>query len=776
MLDNSMPTTSDTSALEGLRVVEIGDGIAVGNTGMILADFGADVVKVEPRGGARDRERAGFVARARGKRSIELDAADESDVATAAHLVARADICIVDEVANDVWSAPGVRTAARDNRRLIVVRMPVYLDGATPWAGGRESERLLSALLGQARRQSSWDGGPVDSVSPFMLYIHGIWTAVCTLAAVHERSVSGFGQTVTVTGANAVMEATVSNLAVLSEAPDPPTNLGPFGRHPTYRHFQCANGEWLSAGALGAKFERAALEILGLEHVINDPRIDGLTSRIYLPENLNWVWEAVDRSAAMWNRDELVAAMLARGVPAGPMREQGECLDDEQVRGIGMRVELKDDDGRTQVMPGVPVSLTRTPGRVLSPAPQLGQHAPEVPSQWTERAARAVGRPPLRNGPLAGVRVLNLGTFVATPYAGMLLAELGAEVIKVEPLTGDPFRENAYAVNRGMRSLAIDLKHPNGRELMHKLVAASDIVLDGMRPGVMRQLGLDYETLKSINPEIITLSLSANGEGGPRSAEPGVDMVIQAVSGMMKSQGGAAEPVANTIAINDVTAAAMSALASVLALVERSRSGQGQRTWDSLLGTAVYLQLDNLVEYDERPPRISGGRDFLGPTPLNRYYEVADGWIAVDVPSDVDGESLLKAGGLPSVTKGPALLAAALGALSGADAVDRLNSAGIPAAQARQVGDVIRDPQLVTSEFVHARVSEEGATFVVPGRLASFSRTQRFGQLHPPGVGEHTEAILRSAGLDAEEVRSAVEDGVIATGKPMPARLAPAYR
>jgi len=761
---------NDATALRGLRVVELSSGVAAGIVGMLLADFGAEVVLVEPPEGSSDRAQPGFAVRGRNKRSVAIDQGDPADQTRLAQLIAGADVCIVDDAARSVWSLPVVARAAKANRRLVTVRMPAYLDETVPWFGGRESNRLLAARLGQSRRQSSFDGGAVDSVSPSMLYVHGVWTAACAVSAIYEMLRSGFGQTVTVTGANAVMEATVMSLSVDPEAPDAPSNVGPRGRHPTYGPLCCANGEWMSSGALGPKFERIVFDVLGLSEMLDDPRMGGSTARMGLPENFDRCVQAIAENAASWNRDDLIAALLARGVPAGRIEDQNAWLDHEQVRAIGMRAEVKRSDGSTVVMPGIPIVLTRTPGKVSAAAPELGEH--QDTNHWSPRPA-PTGLAPLARGPLAGVTVLNLGTFVATPYAGFLLAELGARVIKVEPLTGDPFRATAYAVNRGMESLAIDLKADSGQRLLHRLVESSDIVLDGMRPGVMADLQLDYATLAEINPRIITVSLSAYGEGGPLSGLPGVDMVIQAVSGMMSAQGGDDQPVANTIAINDVTTAAMSALASTLALVEREHSGRGQHVWDSLAATAGYLQMDAIVRSDGHTEPVKGGRDFAGPGPLNRYYEAADGWLAIDVQDPLsDTAERLQAAGLP----GPDELVPAIARERVADLVQRLNAAAIPATAARLVSDVIRDPELMESEFSHIRASEDGGVFVVPGRLAAFSRTPRFGPMYPAGVGENTRASLQLAGLGDAEIDSAIDSGVVVSGGPMAARLFPPYR
>jgi crotonobetainyl-CoA:carnitine CoA-transferase CaiB-like acyl-CoA transferase len=333
-----------------------------------------------------------------------------------------------------------------------------------------------------------------------------------------------------------------------------------------------------------------------------------------------------------------------------------------------------------------------------------------------------------------------------------------------------------------MRSLAVNLQTPAGADAFRKLAAESDVVVESLRPGVTVKLGIDHDSLAKANPGIVTVSLSAYGEQGPLSGRPGVDMVVQGMSGMMSSQGGDGEPVINTIAIIDVTTAAMLALTATLALLHRERHGSGQRTWCSLAGTAAYLQTSELVRYAGRPRPATGGRDFKGQDPLDRFYRVSDGWVRLQAldPGAVTAQTLTAAGldvgaGTYSADRAAALAAAVAGLTSQA-AADRLNHAGVAAVPARPVGSVIRDPQLVLSEFLHVRASAAGGRFVTPGQLASFSRTPRFGPLPAPGVGEHSREILSSAGMTDAEIEDLVTSGIVVVGGPMPQAIPTAYR
>jgi crotonobetainyl-CoA:carnitine CoA-transferase CaiB-like acyl-CoA transferase len=540
------------------------------------------------------------------------------------------------------------------------------------------------------------------------------------------------------------------------------------------------DGKWLASGALGPKFEAALLGMLGLSWMLEEKRMGGRIENLIRPGYILWAQEQTAAAFRTRNRDEWLEIMTGLGIPCGALGDRQEWLDHDQVRAIGMRAEADDPERGSVVMPGVPVNLTGTPGRVRGPAPVLGQDDGAV----SARAAKAPpgGVPPISEGPLAGFRVLDMGTFVAAPYAGALLAELGADVIKVEPPAGDPFRGSGFVFNRGMRSLAVNLQSPAGVDAFRRLAGVSDVVVEALRPGVTAKLEIDHETLAAAHPGIITVSLSAYGEGGPLSGRPGVDMVVQGMSGMMSAQGGDSEPVASTIAIIDVTTAAMLALAATLALLHRERAGSGQRAWTSLAGTAAYLQTGEIVRYHGRPPACTGGRDYLGAGPLDRFYQTSDGWVRVQAqrPAEVTAASLAAAGididAAAYAANPAAALDEALAGLSSETAADRLNCARAAAVPARRITSVVRDPQLVLSDFVHVRPAADSSFFVTPGRFASFSRTPRSGPMRSPGTGEHARDILRAAGLADAEIEELISSGVVTVGGPMPQLLPTAYR
>src|SRR5499427_6156177 len=204
--------------------------------------------------------------------------------------------------------------------------------------------------------------------------------------------------------------------------------------------------------------------------------------------------------------------------------------------------------------------------------------------------------------PLAGVRVVDLTSYIAGSYGAMMLADMGASVVKVEALEGDSFRElpGFFGWNRGKRSIALNLKDPDGRAIVHRLAVAADVVMENMRPGVVERLGVDYATLRALNPRIIYSSVTAFGGDGPYRDRPGFDPLIQAMSGVMAIQGFGGPPQYVRTAITDYYAAALGCQAVLAALFVRERTGLGQRVETSLLNAGLALQSGNIVDYPAR--------------------------------------------------------------------------------------------------------------------------------------------------------------------------------
>ena len=745
---------ANSAALEGIRVLDLSTGITGPIAAMLLADFGADVIKVESPEGDPARKLPGFAVWNRNKRGIIIDPADSAHVG---RFLAGADVCVIGGVPTEL----DADALSREYPGLVVLHMPPYTPGSTPWAGGMESQPLLSAFGGPARRQSSFDGGPIDLIYPFPLYVQGHWAAGSAVAALIERHRSGFGQVVTVAGIHGVMVSSVGQLNIVPSQPPLPTNVGPGGRHPLYTTYQAQDGRWLFLAALIPKFQLNAFKVLGVGNIFEDERIAGVPARMIMPENRGWIRQRLADAFRTRPRDEWVKLLEEGDCPAGPLGERDEWLDHPQLIANGLRVELGD-----VAMPGVPIVMTETPGCVRTPAPRLGEHNQSV-QPWPSREQPTGSSPASTRGPLNGYRILDLGTILAGPYAGALLAELGADVIKVETPVGDAFRETGFVYNRGQRGLAIDLSSPEAREAFYALVRTSDVVLDNARLGVLHRLKIDYANLARAKPDIVTFSVTGFGETGELANKPGFDPVLQAMSGMMSAQGGDSDPVLFTIPINDIAAATMSVLGICLGIFHRERSGAGQRVWTSLLGCSAIMQSGELVRIPGRTPALRGGCDFRGPCALDRFYQTKDGWIRLQAP---DAHCLQSAGILarPPATDAELALAIsdAFASKSTLELVSCLTTAGIACAPARMPGDLTDDPEIQQLEMFATLHMQDGTPFFVANRYARFSRTQSTDVFTPPGVGEHSRELLSEAGVSAAQIDALVDSGALKQGKP----------
>jgi crotonobetainyl-CoA:carnitine CoA-transferase CaiB-like acyl-CoA transferase len=384
--------------------------------------------------------------------------------------------------------------------------------------------------------------------------------------------------------------------------------------------------------------------------------------------------------------------------------------------------------------------------------------------------------------PLRGTKAVDFGTIIAGPYVGLLLAELGAEVVKVErPPLGDEYRfahggrgGSAYpAYNRGQRSLAVDLRHPEGQEIVEKLIVGSDIVIDNFRPGVIERLGFDRTTIKQMNPGIITVSISTFGSQGPLGLLPGFDPVIQAMSGMMRAQGGSDEdnsPVFLTVPINDVMAAVLSTFGVCLAMLVRRKTGEGQGVSVPLAAVSCLVQSEQLVRVAEGETSVLGGRDFPGPSPLQRFYATSDGFIRLEGSGDEARRALLAVGiaerDIPSKYDEEFLvdrLSMKIAGLSTDEAVDRLSAVAVAVVRVRTYGAVAQDETLIRQgviDLMKTDVVESWESFG-PGRGHFVPGSQVSPLRRAPEFGEHSREILAELGWERTHIEELIGDKVV---------------
>jgi crotonobetainyl-CoA:carnitine CoA-transferase CaiB-like acyl-CoA transferase len=400
--------------------------------------------------------------------------------------------------------------------------------------------------------------------------------------------------------------------------------------------------------------------------------------------------------------------------------------------------------------------------------------APTVPTR-----VRTPEPDPVPAGPLAGVRVLDLGVIIAAPFASTILANFGADVIKVEPLQGDSFRPYGLAFvgyNQGKRSLCLDLKHAEGREVFHDLVRASDVVCDNFRLGVLERLGIDFRALRAINPRLISASVTAYGAEGALARDPGFDPLLQARSGLMHAQGGSDEPVFHQIPVNDTASAMVTAFAICAALYARERTGRGQRIETSLASQSVLCQSQEFTWFEGRPPASMGGRDCLGFGALERFYACADGWLALSCHTAEQAAAVLAAAGDEAPGPQPrdepwdgALAARLADAFKGRprDALLReLRGRGVPAAPVTSLEEMATHPLHEANRFFAEIDDARFGRLHAVRAFADFERMPGRFSRSAPRLGEHGAEVLRELGYDAARIASLAERGAIRLDAP----------
>lgn len=398
--------------------------------------------------------------------------------------------------------------------------------------------------------------------------------------------------------------------------------------------------------------------------------------------------------------------------------------------------------------------------------------------------------PAVNDPPLTGIRVLEVGNFMAGPFCGMQLADLGADVIKIEPPAGGdivrstgPFLDgessNFIRLNRNKRSMAVDLKDARGKAIFQRLVGTADIVIENLRPGAMARLGLDYARLNELNPRLIYIAASGWGQDGPLAQKAGLDIMAQARSGLMSITG---EPEGNPVKVGvpicDLVCALYGALAAVSALAVREKSGRGQMIDVSLFESAMSLAVWEAGRYfatGEVPVRHGSAHQASAPYQAVR---VQDGWVTIGAASPRNWQGLCRALGLERLENDERFADPSSRMRNRSQLIDEIEAVtskgpaahwitvfeaeGVPCAPLQDFGQSFNDPQLVSRGFfwdaAHSTLGEVRQL----GSPMRFSVTKVRREKAGPRLGEDTRAVLKELGTSGAEIDALLRDRVIA--------------
>jgi len=724
-------------ALQGIRVIEAGTGVGPGYCGRLLAGMGADVIKLEPPGGdtlrregpfpgdVPDAERSGlFLHLNTGKRSVVADGPD-----MLRRLLPGADVLLLAHSPAELRRA-GIDLAATEQEFPTLVVANVSWFGLTgPYADYLGSELVAYALGGYALLTGSPDREPIKAYGSLVEYQAGAQAALGVMAALQERRSSGRGQLVNVS----TMEASTFLLGGVEQnayfygtvARRNGTRLLGFPPHHSYPSTirPCADGY------VHCHSNNRYLDLLSA--LIPHPRLAAPDLLETMMGHADEIDAIMDEWLAGRTRHEIVQRAQELRLPFTEVMEPGEVMADEHHRERGSFVTIDHPGAGPVLQPGAPIRMGATPWE-NRPAPMLGRHTAEVLAEpWPSRGAPAPTKQ-RRHKPLAGVRVVDFTNAVAGPIASFLLADLGAEVIKVEapgsrPLKAAgtaPLQEGADVpgynrimlfneLNHGKRSLSLDAGTPEGARVFLDLVARSDIVVQNFSPRVLPNLGLGYDALCNANPGIILLSMPAFGLSGPYRDRIAYGPGVDAMSGFSPLPGYPdGPPMKPGNFFCDQNAGLLAAYAALVALWHRQETGEGQHVELAMIEGEFQVLGDAYIDFAwNGRERMRAGNEHPWMAPHGMFRCAGDdAWVAIAVATDGQFQRLCELIGQPGLAndqrfatgearhRNRALLAEGITGWTSrrghVEAQDMLQAAGVPAGAALDALELITNPHV----------------------------------------------------------------------------------
>ena len=826
--------------LQGLTILDLSEYITGPYATKLLADFGADVIKIERPGGDPVRklgpfpggvshpEKSGtFFYFNTNKRSIELDLKSSEGRETFFDLLDRAD-AVVESFRPGVLAELGIGWDVIHARRPDVPLIQISNFGQeSPYRDYLGSELTLFALAGEMYTMGVQEREPVTMYGTASLVESGSAAAAATFAAIFAAKRDGVGQRVDFSIADShflgadrrhvgtiayqfsgrrTVRASRSNRAVLT------------GVYP------CADG-WVEFSAASGRMDRFAA-MLGNPEWLQDPKWKDRAALLD-PDNVGelegyfYAWLAERTKREVWE-----AAREAR-VLCGPLFDVREINEDPHFRGRGFWTEAAHPELGKFEIPGRPFKMPKSPWELRRPAPLLNEHGDEIRAQLSSTPKTEVppaGSPRL---PLDGIRVLDLCVVWAGPFATLLLGDLGAEVLKAEnphvmqPMTrgtlAHPSKElinrlapaaGGYPENdpgprpwnynptfvqlyRNKKSFTVDLRTEEGRDLFGRVVAQADVVLENNATETMEGLGITYDWLRKYRDDIIMLRIPAYGSSGPYNQARALGVHLESVMGHTLLRGYAdADPSENSpIFSGDYLAGAQAALAAMMAVWHRNRTGEGQLIEIGQAENASAMLAQAFMEYalNGTVPERVGNRSIYGFAPTGVYpcrpagpaAECGDRWISLTVCDDGAWKRLVEVMGSPEWAARPEFATNA-GRLAAHDEIDqclsqwtadwddyelfhRLQAAGIAAAPVVESSRALDDAHAVARGLFQPQTLFDGQgpyRFNTP--FLRFSETPLTVRNGPVAMGQHNEYVYRELlGVDDAEFRRLEEAGHI---------------
>jgi len=795
-------------ALDGIRILDLTWGSAGPLGVLLMAEQGADVIKVEPPDGDPFRSYqaagyGGYKVWTRSRRSVRCNLKSDAGRDALLALATTADV-IVESYRPGVLDRLGIGWDAlhEANPRLVLVSVPGYPAGHRN-AGRPGYDALVQAAAGAQWEQPGWRPGPIFLSMPLPSVGAIFLVASGALSGLLAREETGRGQHVQTSLLQGVWLYS-TQIWQWAEHADAAVYGLMAKSHPPGVHqpmiFECAEREFCHVSVMSGMTPTKTLDdILGTDPIPAD-QIEGL-----LPlQQQNLMNERRREAFKGWNRAELIAELIACNHIAEAIVEPEDQFAHPQLQANDMVATVGDPDLGATTQIGVPVHLLGTPGEIQSGQPRVGEHDAEVwgevgisgdalgvvtgvgadPPERVPAPARgtagATTRPRLRlpdappkHHALGKYRLIDFGQYLAGPFGPMILGDLGMDVIKVEPVTGDGMRMAAtpfFGCQRGKRDLALDLKSPEGLEIALKLVGTADVVHHNMTKGTATRLGIDYAACQNARDDIVYCNTYAYGLEGPLSHFGGLDPLYQASSGIEHELGATNhghDPLYYRYGMCDAANALLSIVGVLEALVHRERTGQGQELWTSLMDGGAVFASDTLLLPDGTPairPKLDAGQHGFGWA--YRLYETDDNWICIAALTVEDRDRFLATMGVdPSLKADPTpAIEAAMRTKNAVMWSHTLDDAGVPNEISLDnhngmVGlfDADLERMGMVAEYDHPSMGRMRQF----GELVHFSETP--GLIHgpPPRIGEHSREILEDLGYSGQDQEALKQQGVV---------------
>ena len=661
---------------DGITVLDFTSGRAGGVATMVMSDFGAEVIKVEPPGGEKFRRSPGSIQWNRGKKSIVLDLKTQDGRDSARELAQLSDV-VVENFRPGVTRRLGIDydTLRAGHPELVYATLTSF-GPQGPYANYKGYDAVVAAKSGRMMMFA----GQNPREGPNYVVVQGVCHAAATAlirgitAALYVREKTGLGQRVETSMLKAV--TTYDHVSwihgqMVETQPDtspPGASVGTGRPNPTgYLPARTKDGHWIQLGNVVERLFRSMVHWLDMDFIYEDPRFK--TAPFLDQESVAALERIMLEKVQEKTLDEWMAIFLgeAGDVAAEPYFTSEQALDHPQIVHNG---NVQDVDvpglGITRQL-GPMVNMRRTPASTQGPAPAPGQHTAEVLArlQGDARSHPNGANNPMPKHPLEGITLLDLGTVINGPLGCALVAELGARVIRIEAPGGDWGRQgmpmSVHRTMAGSEGICLDLKTPEGQEIMGKLAAKADLLLHSMRPGAPERTGIGYEQLSKINPNLVYLYAGGYGSTGPYSHRPSMAPIAGAVSGGGVAQMGrdAFPPPDQSMSIDDIATVArqlkrandgtadhntamVNAVGLVLGLYARERTGKAQYVESTMIAANAYANVDDFYWHEGKQPRPLPDSNGYGLHALYRLYRAKSGWVFLACPFEDEWEALCR--------------------------------------------------------------------------------------------------------------------------------------